>query len=77
MRHLALHNENPSYSTIPIAEIERREREVLPSKRHSMPGARTRCVESPCVALHSNDARRRKYEVVHDLCVSLRALCET
>jgi len=42
-----------------------------------MPGARTRCVESPCGALHSNDARRRKYEVVHDLCVPLRALCET
>ena len=76
MRHLALHNENSSYSTIPIAEVGRREREVLPSQRHSMPGVRTRCVESPCGALY-NDARCRKYEVVHDRCVPLRALCET
>jgi hypothetical protein len=76
MRHLALHNENSSYSTIPIAAVGRREREVLLPQRYSMLGVHTRCVESPCGALY-NDARRRKYEVVHHLCVALRALCES
>jgi len=69
MRHLALHNENSSYSTIPIAEVGRREREVLSSQHHAMPGARTRCVESPCGALYPDVESMKSSMISVSLCV--------
>jgi len=72
MRHLALHNENSSYSTIPIAAVGRREREVLLPQRHSMLGVRTRCVESPCGALLMPDVGSMKPSIIS---VSLYVPC--